>query len=88
MWHDHWSGSDWVLMSFGMLMFWAAIIGGILWLVHTSSARSHTRSGAISLGKRDEPAQPTAREILDCRYARGELSNEDYRTRRDTLTTS
>jgi len=87
MWHGNWSGADWVLMSVGMLVFWAAVIGGILWLVRTSGARTRSRPGGVSLDKRGEPGGPTARDILDSRYARGELSDDDYRARRDTLTT-
>lgn len=87
MWHGNWSGTDWVFMSVGMLVFWAVVAGGILWLVRTTSARSRSRAGGVSLDKRGEPGGPTARDILDSRYARGELSDDDYRARRDTLTT-
>ncbi len=87
MWHGNWSGTDWVVMSFGMLVFWTAVIGGILWLVRTNGARSDSRPRGISLGKRDEGAHATARDILDSRYARGELSDDDYRARRESLTT-
>lgn len=87
MWHGNWSGADWVLMSVGMLVFWAAVVAGILWLVRSTSARSHSQPDGVSLDKRGEPGGPTARDILDSHYARGELSDVDYRARRDTLTT-
>jgi putative membrane protein len=86
MWHGNWSGADWVLMSVGMLVFWAAVIGGILWLVRTTGARSHNHPDGGSLNKRAEPDGATARDVLDSRYAGGELSDDDYRARRDTLT--
>ena len=27
MWHGNWSSADWVFMSFGMLLFWFALVG-------------------------------------------------------------
>ena len=87
MWHGNWSGADWVLMSIAMLMFWAAVIAGTLWLIRATRARVGNRRDGVSLDKRDQPNAATASDILDSRYAHGELSDDDYRTRRDTLTT-
>jgi putative membrane protein len=87
MWHGNWSGADWVLMSIAMLMFWAAVIAGTLWLIRATRARVGNRRDGVSLDKRDQPNAATASDILDSRYARGELSDDDYRARRDTLTT-
>ena len=87
MWHGNWSGADWVLMSIAMLMFWAAVIAGTLWLIRATRARVGNRRDGVSLDKRDHPNAATASDILDSRYARGELSDDDYRARRDTLTT-
>jgi len=50
-------------------------------------ARVGNRRDGVSLDKRDQPNAATASDILDSRYARGELSDDDYRARRDTLTT-
>jgi putative membrane protein len=54
------------------LLFWAALIGIGVWLI---------------LRRRDRAGGPfdRAREILAERYARGELSAEDYRARLDEL---
>jgi len=87
MWHGNWSGADWVLMSIAMLMFWAAVIAGTLWLIRATRARVGNRRDGVSLDKRDQPNAATASDILDSRSARGELSDDDYRARRDTLTT-
>lgn len=38
----------------------------------------------VQTGTRD-PDSGSARRILDERYARGEIGDEEYRTRRDTL---
>jgi uncharacterized membrane protein len=36
-------------------------------------------------GQGGDPSRPRAQDILDERYARGEISDEEYRTRRATL---
>jgi putative membrane protein len=55
------------------LLVWAAVLGTILWLVL----------------RRTRPAGPSgsdrAREILGERYARGEISNDEYRERLENL---
>jgi putative membrane protein len=59
-----------------MLAFWAALVLGAAWLVKAvfsagESGRSHGATGR-------------PREILDERYARGEISREEYeRIRKD-----
>ena len=54
------------------LLLWAALIGTTVWLL---------------LRRRDRRADPLdrAREVLAERFARGELSGEDYRERLDEL---
>ncbi len=57
------------------LFVWAALIGTAVWLI------SRRR------GRRGEPLD-RARELLAERYARGELSGEEYRERLEELTRS
>ncbi len=71
-------------MGFGMLLFWALVVAGIVWLVR-STTRPPTGDGRGVPLDTDAAARPSAREILDERYARGEIGDEEYRTRRDTL---
>lgn len=62
-------------MFFGGLLFLALLAGGILlivWLVRQVSGGSAARQPVRS------PA--AARQILDERYARGEISREEYLT--------
>ena len=56
------------------LIFWAALIGTAVWLI----------------SRRDRRGDPLdrAREVLAERYARGELSGEEYRERLDELNRS
>jgi putative membrane protein len=82
-WDRGWTPGEWVLMSVGMLLFWALVIAVVVWLVrYTASERRASSPGGVSLNK---PAARTARDILDERYARGEISDEEYRTRREVL---
>lgn len=62
-------------MFFGGLLFLALLAGGILlviWLVRQVSAGGASRPSARS--------SATARQILDERYARGEITREEYLT--------
>lgn len=68
-----WAG--WVAMTLMMLVFWGLlIVGGIA--VYRGSIRNGDRQGE---GKLD-PEQ-----VLDQRFARGEIDADDYRTRRELL---
>ncbi len=56
-----------------MVLFWGALIFGGVWLVKTifNAGQPHLNGTAVH-------GQPSAREILDQRYARGEISREEY----------
>ena len=57
------------------LLFWAVLLGTGVWLI---SSRRGRRGGPLD----------SARELLAERYARGELSGEEYRERLDELSRS
>lgn len=67
---DGWGGG-WMWLWGTLMMFtWVALITGAIWL--------------IARGRTDKPTQwstSKARDILDERYAKGELSTEEYRER-------
>ena len=66
-------------MGFGMiglllmLFFWGALILGGIWLVRMIFVSSQSNQSGNMTSK-----QASAREILDQRYARGEISREEY----------
>jgi putative membrane protein len=64
-WGHHWWWPLW-------LLFWAALIGGVVWLI---LRRRNRGSGPLD----------RAREILAERFARGELTGDEYRARLDEL---
>lgn len=73
-WWGVW-GILWVLIALGVL---ALLIAGVVWLVHS-----------MATGGRGRPPSPGAgggstRDILDVRYARGEIDRDEYvRARQD-----
>ena len=72
-------GTGWmVVMMVFMVLFWAAIILGIVWL-----ARGASGGGWHWRGERKETETPC--EILERRFAEGAISVEDYQQRREVI---
>lgn len=68
--------SGWmIVMMIAMVLFWAGIILGVVWLVRGASG------GWRWGGERKE----TPSEILDRRFAEGAISVEDYHQRREVI---
>jgi len=74
--HDHMSGWGYGLMAFGSLLFWALVIVGIVLLV---------RYLGRTTGRSPGGDQRSATRILAERFARGEIDEEEYRRRLETL---
>ncbi|MER7542930.1 SHOCT domain-containing protein [Actinomadura sp.] len=67
-----WSGWMW-LWGAAMVLFWVIVIGAAAWLVARAATPHRTRPPAPGAARPDR-----AREILAERYARGEISTEEY----------
>ena len=74
-------GSGWGMGWFGgifMIVFWVLVIVGLVflikWLIQTTSS-----------GKTDGRPSPKAMDILKERYARGEISKEEFETMKHDL---
>jgi putative membrane protein len=78
-WNTGWGAGGWLLMSLLMLAFWAAVIVGVIWVVRTTR-------GPTVLSPPNPESEKTARGILDERFARGEITEEEYTRRRELLT--
>jgi putative membrane protein len=77
-WYDHGGGSSgWIWMMLVMVVFWGLVIFAVVALFRGTS-RSGTPSGTA-------PQQQDPLELLDGRFARGEIDAEEYHARRDVL---
>ena len=78
---EHMFGWGWGHMIFGsvfMLLFWAAIIIGIVVVVRWIAGSGHTHSVA--------PQHDSALDILRQRFAKGEIDQEEFERRKRSLT--
>lgn len=66
------SGLGWMWM----ILVWALVIVGVVWVVTQLSARNRTPG---------QDGSGDARRILDERFARGEIDEDEYRRIRDEL---
>ena len=57
----------WVLMGFSMIAFWAVVVAVVLWAVRAASRESATTA-----------PPPLALGILQERFARGEITEDEY----------
>ncbi|MFE0579675.1 MULTISPECIES: SHOCT domain-containing protein [unclassified Streptomyces] len=77
-WYDHGMGGwGWVAMSLGMVLVAALAVAGVVLLL-----RSVDR---LASGPARPPATPSAQQVLADRFARGEIDEEEYEQRLDTL---
>ena len=82
--HMDWGddGSWWMVGM--MTIFGLAIIGVLVWTVVMTS-RSHGPTPSPPSAVASQSPQPTAREILDQRFARGEIDATEYAERKQLL---
>ena len=77
-----------MMMGFGligvvlMILFWGGLILGAVWLV-----RAVFQPGNQSGSRTQSTQEQSARDILDRRYARGEITREQYEAMRKDLET-
>ena len=77
-WDGHHDGGWWIVMGFGMIVFWVLVIALVVWLVRTWSPGHH------AVGHPAGPQSPL--DVLDHRLAEGSISVEEYQERRRILT--
>jgi putative membrane protein len=65
-----WGGGHWYWAVVMMIMFWGSIVAIAYFVLR---------------GRANDVRRPLAREILDERFAKGELSEEEYERSRATL---
>ncbi len=72
-------GWGYALMAIGMVLFWGAVIYGIVALVR------HTRRDDPQIRETAEPAAPEPERLLAERFARGEIDEGEYHQRLTSL---
>ena len=82
-WNDGWGWGAWIAMGFMMVLFWG-VIAAVVYLLVRPPGRNEQ---APPLPPAPPPSEDRAAGILDERFARGEIDEQEYRTRRDLLQT-
>lgn len=72
MWGTGMGWWGWAFMGLTTVLLWGAVIAGIVAIFRGPGSASR-------------PSEPTPREVLDERFARGEIDAEEYRARRSVL---
>jgi putative membrane protein len=65
-WHGGWDGWGWAAMTLTMALFWALVIGGVVWALRNSGS-------SAGPPRRDDP-----RDIVRDRYARGDIDEDTF----------
>ena len=76
--HGGWGWGWMSMMMVVMVLFWGAVIFGIVWLIR-GAARGERTPSETPVNK-ESPV-----EILDRRFAEGAITPEDYQARREVL---
>ena len=77
-WYQNGAGAGgWILMTFAMVAFWALVVFAVVALF-----RDTQRSGESTPDPRDP------KQILDERFARGEIDEDEYHARSSVLRSS
>ncbi|MFF5159119.1 SHOCT domain-containing protein [Streptomyces sp. NPDC000348] len=80
-WYGHgMSGWGWFGMSVGMVLFWGLVITALV-LVFRAGNQPHEHLHQHP----HTPTAPTPKQILDERFARGEIDEDEYRRRLNAL---
>ncbi len=85
--HAGWGAGAWIVMALLMVAFWAAVA----WIIVVLVRRDRPAGGPPGPPPGAPPPVPqgsgtAALAILDERFARGELDEDEYRRRRAVLT--
>jgi putative membrane protein len=79
-WGDRgWDAGDWLAMSLMMVAFWGLLVALVVWLVRSSRTEPTLPSGDA------RALTPSADEVLDERFARGEIDEDEFTRRRQVL---
>ncbi len=83
-WGDGWGDAGGALMMIIMLAVLALIVVGVVLLVRGLTTHSHVQEGS-SQGQPTGLGSSSALQVLEQRYARGEIQREEFLQRRQDL---
>jgi putative membrane protein len=70
-----WDGWDWVWMTFMMVAFWGGLAAVIVFAIKALGGSQ----------RRSEPPAPDAMTMRETRFAKGEISEDEFEERRRVL---
>jgi len=82
MWYagNGWGWAGWILMAVGMVAFWGLVITALVLLIrYLASPRGTTANPPPAF------TQTRAEDLLAERFARGEIDDDEYRQRLESL---
>lgn len=77
-WNNGLDTGGWILMTLGMVVFWSLIVAAGVMIFR----------GTRDVGSGVGGAQRTPGQMLDERFARGEIGADEYQARQDVLRSS
>lgn len=73
---DDMGGNGWIVMTMSMLFFWSLVVFAVVAIF---------RRDGNARPSDQQPGERTPLQILDERFARGEIEADDYHARREIL---
>lgn len=85
----YWNGGmgvwSWVFMGVSFVLFWGAVITGLVLLVRALGRGSAHAQGPLPGPWTGGPTGPRPEDVLADRFARGEIDEAEYRSRLEVL---
>jgi putative membrane protein len=70
-----WDGADWIWMTFMMISFWGGLAAVVVFGI----------KGFSGTRRSSKTQTPDARRVLETRFAKGDISEEEFENRKKTL---
>jgi putative membrane protein len=83
LWGGGWGVAGGSVMMIGMIALVALVVVGVVLLLRPVFGRGEAPAGRY--GDDSAVSRTTGRDVLDSRYARGEITREEYLARRQDL---
>ena len=78
------NGGSWIWMALGVIVL-LVLIGVVVWVLIAVNNRAHDGHAPDASAAPDPDGRARSRQVLDERYARGEITADEYTERLHTL---